>query len=1027
MPTLYIDTDASDISKSAVRALNIRTPAGIPQLVLGDNRDWIIYFITGAGAYTSWSGSASYSLRVGIGPSGTNPTGGTFTIGGDGAVVSGTTAPIPFDAQPDAVLSAITHPSSGLTIVSSGQPVTDADISVSGDVGDFVLNFAGDLANTAIGSFVCSHDELTPTSGSVVSVIRAGGSGFNARQSLRLRQLPYCFQDTFTRITNGWQGKLSTNTETLAGWLGNNESGELPFEIEITDGSGSKTTYFQGTASILNEVIDNQALVPTPLPSEDYYTIAETDALLAYKANLASPELTGTPTAPTAAGGTNTTQIATTAFVQLSVSGITFPVTSVNGKTGTVVLSKSDIGLGNVDNTSDANKPISTTTQTALNAKLTAASNLSDLASVSTARTNLGLGTAATRDVGQSSGNVLELSAAGVVSLGGTGVNGAIRLYDSINEAYSQIDVQDGDLRLSNYTLRTSSGQVIVFTDSGLTATRTFNLPDASGTLALTSDLTNLQSKAEVKSANFTAANDGVYTITASATLTDPSPTEGKGFVVFVRNGTATVGGTGYATAGTVIRRIFHSGAWANYTYSSGSGGSGSLTVGTSTITGGTSGRVLYNNAGVLGELALGSNVATALAVNVGSSGSFAVTGGATSPTAISSAGNTALTVAATETLDTFLITASAGAGGYTATVSLNTSTPTPQAGAQAIVKIDLAASNNPRIQLRSNTTVIGEAVGNGTARRVTFRCVFDGAAWAIVSRVPQAEVFTVTRTQAPAGATGSTGSWTWSLPAGAQTIEAWLVASGGGGGSGRRGAAGSARSGGGGGAGGNVSVYTLSAISLPSQSLVFTLAAGGAGGAAVTTDDTNGNAGSAGGAATLTSGSLTILAIPAGGGGGAAGTTTTVSGGTAGGNVLRLYQGASGGGSSATAAASSAGNVAAPAPGGGGGGGGISTGNAAFAGGAGSFTVTSANGGALGGAATGAAGMNAVAQTNCDQTVVGCGAGGGGGNSAGTGGTGGAGYFGCGGGGGGASVNGFASGAGGNGGDAVSRLTVFF
>lgn len=36
---------------------------------------------------------------------------------------------------------------------------------------------------------------------------------------------------------------------------------------------------------------------------------------IATKANLASPTLTGTPTAPTAAVGTNTTQLATTAFV----------------------------------------------------------------------------------------------------------------------------------------------------------------------------------------------------------------------------------------------------------------------------------------------------------------------------------------------------------------------------------------------------------------------------------------------------------------------------------------------------------------------------------------------------------------------------------------------------------------------------------------------------------------------------------------------------------------------------------------
>lgn len=39
------------------------------------------------------------------------------------------------------------------------------------------------------------------------------------------------------------------------------------------------------------------------------------------KANLASPTFTGTPKAPTASAGTNTTQIATTAFVQTAVGG----------------------------------------------------------------------------------------------------------------------------------------------------------------------------------------------------------------------------------------------------------------------------------------------------------------------------------------------------------------------------------------------------------------------------------------------------------------------------------------------------------------------------------------------------------------------------------------------------------------------------------------------------------------------------------------------------------------------------------
>ena len=44
-------------------------------------------------------------------------------------------------------------------------------------------------------------------------------------------------------------------------------------------------------------------------------------------------------------------------------------VTSVAGKTGDVTLVKADVGLGNVDNTSDVNKPISTSTQAALDLK----------------------------------------------------------------------------------------------------------------------------------------------------------------------------------------------------------------------------------------------------------------------------------------------------------------------------------------------------------------------------------------------------------------------------------------------------------------------------------------------------------------------------------------------------------------------------------------------------------------------------------------------------------------------------------
>jgi hypothetical protein len=169
--------------------------------------------------------------------------------------------------------------------------------------------------------------------------------------------------------------------------------------------------------------------------------------------SLTSPALTGTPTAPTAAAGTNTTQVATTAYTVAAINSLidgapgtlntlneiaaainddasyaaaisaeltakaplaspsfsgtvslppTTSIGSVNGTTisyldgvtsaiqtqinakapldsptftGTVVgIGKSMIGLANVDNTTDAGKPVSTATQAALNLKAPLAS-----------------------------------------------------------------------------------------------------------------------------------------------------------------------------------------------------------------------------------------------------------------------------------------------------------------------------------------------------------------------------------------------------------------------------------------------------------------------------------------------------------------------------------------------------------------------------------------------------------------------------------------------------------------------------
>lgn len=68
-------------------------------------------------------------------------------------------------------------------------------------------------------------------------------------------------------------------------------------------------------------------------------------------------------------GGTDTVWLwddETNSWLNSTEQGI---VISVNGRTGEVILTKTDVGLSNVDNTSDANKPVSTAQQAALDSK----------------------------------------------------------------------------------------------------------------------------------------------------------------------------------------------------------------------------------------------------------------------------------------------------------------------------------------------------------------------------------------------------------------------------------------------------------------------------------------------------------------------------------------------------------------------------------------------------------------------------------------------------------------------------------
>ena len=278
---------------------------------------------------------------------------------------------------------------------------------------------------------------------------------------------------------------------------------------------------------------------------------------------------------------------------------------------------------------------------------------------------------------------------------------------------------------------------------------------------------------------------------------------------------------------------------------------------------------------------------------------------------------------------------------------------------------------------------------------------------------------------QAQVDVYATAGTFTWTKPAGAKSVDVHVISGGGGGASGRKGGAGTVAPGGGGGGGGSYSIRSFSASLLGATEPV-TVGAGGNGGAAVTANTTNGNAG-------ITGGNSSFGAWVATTGGGGAPIPTTSSGGAGSSASSRaIFQGSSGGAGSVGAATGTAGGTsAAGAAGGGGGGGLIATPTVAFAGGAGGVALGSfitggqASAGALGG---GNGGTGPSGPTN---TAIPASGGGGGGSSvtATNGGAGGAGgLYGGGGGGGGAgldSVNN--SGAGGAGANGIVIVTTYF
>lgn len=136
---------------------------------------------------------------------------------------------------------------------------------------------------------------------------------------------------------------VDAKTATHTPWGTAASSNAIAFRMTV-ERSLSNTTYLtQWVYPYSNVYVFRRLSTDSGSTWGSWYTV---QANLGNKANLASPTFTGTPKAPTAASGTNTTQIATTAFVQteltnkipafasLTNSGITVNSSRINTFTG---------------------------------------------------------------------------------------------------------------------------------------------------------------------------------------------------------------------------------------------------------------------------------------------------------------------------------------------------------------------------------------------------------------------------------------------------------------------------------------------------------------------------------------------------------------------------------------------------------------------------------------------------------------------------------------------------------------------
>ena len=207
-----------------------------------------------------------------------------------------------------------------------------------------VIAFSGALTSAAVIVVPTTTKRIwaiyNATSGAFTLTVKtAAGNGVTVAQGKR--NLVYtdgthvydAFNDyesiTLTGVSSAPTAAVGTNTTQLATTAFVNA--EIANDAPTKTGSGASGTWgisVSGNAATATKLATARTINGVAFDGSANITIADST-----KAPLASPALTGAPTAPTATAGTNTTQIATTAFVLANRRPLSDSVSTVSSTT----------------------------------------------------------------------------------------------------------------------------------------------------------------------------------------------------------------------------------------------------------------------------------------------------------------------------------------------------------------------------------------------------------------------------------------------------------------------------------------------------------------------------------------------------------------------------------------------------------------------------------------------------------------------------------------------------------------------